>query len=190
MLKKFFAFLAALCLVIGCLLIYKNFFNITNPFFDTDVLEKNKYYGTIMQNDEIIEGDFAIKIERVSGYNNGYIYKLELNKTDKTQQGNTDDFLLGYFYVCENKIVKMNDDLQEIATVCQEESIKDNLSEEELGWHSSLQYSGEECSYTSYNNRVETGFYESMIWNKQEGLKYYRRGFGAGADSVEISLQN
>ena len=186
--KLCYVLLAVLCLAIGCFALY-NKFNKINDFFDIKQMENNIYQGTIMNDYGIVTGDYVLKCERVDNYKEGEIYKIKLNNADKTNTEKINGVLVGYFWVCKDKIVKMDSTLQEEEIVCQENDIEDTLSDEEKGWHKSLEYNGAVCKYMLYNNQVETGFYESMIWGKTEGLISYKRGFGAGADSVELKLK-
>jgi hypothetical protein len=47
---------------------------------------------------------------------------------------------------------------------------------------------GDTYTYAFQNDLTETGFYETMVWRRGEGLVEYRRGFGAMRDSVELRL--
>lgn len=45
------------------------------------------------------------------------------------------------------------------------------------------------CKMHEYNNQVETGYYETIIWKKNVGITLYKSGYGAQRDSMEIELE-
>lgn len=48
---------------------------------------------------------------------------------------------------------------------------------------------GDTHEFHSYNSKVETGYYETFDWEKNKGLTHFRRGYGAGRDSIELYLK-
>lgn len=52
-----------------------------------------------------------------------------------------------------------------------------------------LEVKGNERVYHSYNNQIETGFYESFIWEKNIGLISYESGYGAERDSIVLTAE-
>ena len=74
--------------------------------------------------------------------------------------------------------------------VCQEGEIKDNLKQEQKGYHQYLLVKDDLREYHSYNNMVESGYFETFIWERNIGLKYYKSGYGAEFSLVELELLN
>lgn len=119
----------------------------------------------------------------------GTIYVLELT-------GFYEEEILGYIYYHDNKIYKLNS-IEEIEAdtlipndyvVCQMENMEDPLDENEKGWHRSIEVKEDTIEYYSYNNQVETGYYEKIIWKKNVGIAFYESGYGAGRDSIKLEL--
>lgn len=74
--------------------------------------------------------------------------------------------------------------------VCQEKEIKDYLNHKQKGLHQYLLVKGNLREYHSYNNEVESGYFETYIWERHTGLKYYKSGYGAEKNLVELELLN
>lgn len=86
-------------------------------------------------------------------------------------------------------LINSNKLLEDNAIVCQDIDIKDSIEEGALGWHHYLEVKGNERVYHSYNNQIETGFYESFIWEKNIGLISYESGYGAERDSIVLTAE-
>lgn len=95
---------------------------------------------------------------------------------------------------CENLDIHFNLCIILIPTgsniVCQEEEIKDKLKQEQKGYHQYLLVKEDLREYHSYNNMVESGYFETFIWERNVGLKYYKSGYGAELSLVELELLN
>lgn len=126
------------------------------------------------------------------------MYELKLDEIDDIPD---DRLTLGYFYVQEDKIYKIDtyyfdkqktiaELLLDSAVVCQENELEDDLDEDEKGWHQYIKIDGSIREYHAWNNLVETGYYEAFTWEKGKGLVYYRSGFGAERDGIELTLIN
>ena len=109
-----------------------------------------------------------------------------------------DRFFLGYFYVSEDKIYRIDENkMEEVnikneedfiargTVVCQEMGKEDSLKEEK-GWHEEIMVEGTVCTYRSYNDLTETGYYERFVWEKGKGLIEYKSGFGAERDRIYL----
>ena len=47
-------------------------------------------------------------------------------------------------------------------------------------------YKRQVCTYRSYNDLTETGYYERFVWEKGKGLIEYKSGFGAERDRIYL----
>lgn len=107
----------------------------------------------------------------------------------------------GWFYVEKEKIykivptednknsLKMKEEIPVGSLiVCQEKEIVDSLSKYQKGEHQYLLIDGDEREYHFYNDKVNTGYFESYIWKKNTGLKFYKSGYGAEGNLVELKL--
>lgn len=111
-------------------------------------------------------GYFLVENRRIYKFNLGYEEKL--NKEDL------------------NNRIKMESLIQGASIVCQDEPIQDTLSHDSKGWHQSLEVHGSKREYHGYNNQIETGYYESFVWDLEKGLVAYKSGFGAEMNSIEL----
>lgn len=170
-----------------------------NKFFNEKEIELAKYNGVFSDMDgSLLEKDVYIKVQEIGYLEEGKVYKLEIEKIQGVSEKR---LILGMFYVQNDKIYKIdytqeNEDivLKENkfpitgVSVCQNEEIQDNLKQEQKGFHQYLQVQEDERKYCSYNNQIESGYFETYIWKKNVGLKYYKSGYGAERDLVELKL--
>ncbi|WP_310602724.1 hypothetical protein [Anaerosporobacter sp.] len=172
--------------------------DITNDsyFFESGISQQD-YSGTFMFYG-ITEQNTNLNIIELASLDNGILYELVFDAIE----GVPDDRLrLGYFYVQEDKIYKMDateenrhslEVMEELpydsVIVCQEEGLEDFLDEEELGFHQYIEIDGDMRIYHSYNNQVESGYYETFTWEMGRGLVNYRSGYGAESESMELQL--
>lgn len=167
-------------------------------FFEKNVLHED-YKGKFLFFDDI-EKNVELKINEVATLQDGSLYELIIDDIDDVPEERLN---LGYFYIMDDKIFRMEateENLSRLKTdedlpsdsviVCQDKELIDSLSEEEKGWHQFITVDGDKREYHSYNNLVETGYYETFIWEKGKGLVYYRSGFGAERDYIELQLIN
>ncbi|GMQ58367.1 hypothetical protein AN1V17_27620 [Vallitalea sediminicola] len=170
---------------------------IVNPYFFTNNISEQNYKGKFLF-DDIIEQDVTLNINELANLKYGKLYEL---KPDPIEGINDERLNLGYFYVQEDKIYKIepteqnldmlktNEELPEDSViVCQDTQIEDSLDDNEQGFHHYLNVNNDEREYHSYNNQVSTGYYESFTWKKDIGLTNYRSGYGAENDSIELQL--
>lgn len=141
-----------------------------------------------------------IQVEQVAQGENGILYTLMI-ESDAEAAGRYsyggDRFFLGYFYVTEDKIYRMDEAEMEVdikneeefpakgTVVCQETGKEDSLKAEK-GWHEMITVDGTVCTYRSYNDLTETGYYESFVWEKGKGLIEYKSGLGAEKDRIYL----
>ncbi len=166
---------------------------ILNPYFiDDDSISLN---GSFLFDDDI-EKEVALRINQITTLKEGRLFELKIDPIE----GIPDDRLnLGYFYEQKDKIIRIlpteenlkglkNDNVipPDSVIVCQGDEIKDKLSQAEKGWHQYIEINADKCEFHSYNNQVDTGYYESFTWEKNKGLVYYQSGYGAGRDSIEL----
>ena len=170
-----------------------------NSFFLENKLVKFK--GRFSSEDgDIIEGDVSIQIEKIVELKSGIIYKLKIQPIRGVSE---ERLLLGLFYIQKDKIYKIEPTEENIEIirkenkiptesniVCQEGEIKDNLKQEQKGYHQYLLVKEDLREYHSYNNMVESGYFETFIWERNIGLKYYKSDYGAEFSLVELELLN
>lgn len=165
-------------------------------FFDSGISEQ--VYGGQFLFDDIVEEDTKLSISKIADLKNGNLYELKLDPIEGVPQ---ERLSLGYFYVQEDTIYKLEpttENLDQLKTseelpddsviVCQDQEIKDTLGEDEPGFHHYVEAAGDKRVYHSYNNEVSTGYYESFAWEKGKGLINYRSGYGAESESIELQL--
>ena len=142
-----------------------------------------------------------IQVEQVEQWENGILYTMMIEsdtKDDSRYLYGRDRFFLGYFYVSEDKIYRIDENkMEEVnikneedfiargTVVCQEMGKEDSLKEEK-GWHEEIMVEGTVCTYRSYNDLTETGYYERFVWEKGKGLIEYKSGFGAERDQIYL----
>jgi len=173
----------------------ENSSSVNNPFFNPNVEQLN-YKGKFIF-DDIVEKDVKLNINEVAKLEDGIVYELRI---DGIMEVPEERLSLGYFYVQKDKIYKIeptegnlrkikdNGQLPEDSViVCQDGEINDELGEER-GLHRYLEVKGDVRKYHSYNDLVESGYFETIIWEKEKGMISYRSGFGAGRDLVELDL--
>ena len=142
-----------------------------------------------------------IQVEQVEQWENGILYTMMIEsdtEDDSRYFYGRDRFFLGYFYVSEDKIYRIDENkMEEVnikneedfiargTVVCQEMGKEDSLKEEK-GWHEEIMVEGTVCTYRSYNDPTETGYYERFVWEKGKGLIEYKSGFGAERDRIYL----
>jgi len=165
-------------------------------YFQNDVLSM-KYEGQFVFQD-VYKKEVRINMKILENLKNGRIYELYL---DPIQGVPAERLSIGYFYELRDTIYKIKlteENLNMIKSsgnlpedsiiVCQNEEIPDALGEDERGFHQYIEVNGDEIEYHSYNNLVETGYYESFTWKKGVGLVFYQTGYGAESESIKLKL--
>ncbi|ADQ47062.1 hypothetical protein Calkro_2226 [Caldicellulosiruptor kronotskyensis 2002] len=181
----------------GCKVTY-NTEKIKNPFFFNESIQRIEYKGKFLF-DDLIEKNVKLNIVKKASLKYGELYELKLEPIEGIP---LERLSLGYFYVQKDKIYKIvptKENLSKLKTkdelpsdsviVCQEKELKDPLSRDRLGFHHYIVVNGDKREYHSFNNQIETGYYESFTWEKDKGLIYYRSGYGAEKDAIELKLK-
>lgn len=175
--------------------------SLNNEFFFQDLQSKNYKANFSFIADVSLPEEVEVVLNEVLKFENGILYELKI-AYDEDFDGriyyNWDRFHLGYFYVQKDKIlllrapnilnkIKTEEDIILYGTiVCQNQERQDTLKEDEKGFHQYILVNGNQREYHSYNNLVETSFYEAFTWEKGVGLIAYRSGFGAEKDGIEL----
>ena len=130
--------------------------------------------------------------------NNENLYELVLDKIDSVPD---DRLSLGYFYVDGKTIYRLKTSTERSGVITQEDILKngdivcndkpiiDNQQDEGKGIHYKLDVYDGKCESNYYNNQVETGYYETFVWELGKGLVEYSSGFGAERDSMHIIMK-
>lgn len=170
-------------------------------FFFEEGIETVEYNARFnFPSSKFMPDKIKVQIEQVVEGENGVLYDIRIKwDTDASERylEDIDRFWLGYFYVMKDRICLIRDQkaakmaekenvlLSEGIVICQETEKEDSIKGEK-GWHESITVDGTTCEYRSYNDLVETGYYECFTWEKGKGLVGYRSGFGA--EKAEITL--
>ncbi len=170
----------------------------SNTYFSVNNLNTKKFKGRFSSNEgELIEKEVKVYADLVLKSKLGSVYKLEIEPIKNILE---ERLILGYFYVLKDKIykiepiennidkIKNNEIISESIIVCQEEEIPDHLSVNTKGEHQYLTDKGNIKEFHMYNDKINTGYFETYVWEKNIGLKYYKSGYGAEKDFVEIKL--
>lgn len=172
--------------------------DVENSYFYKDSSQPIMYQGSLGFGDEFVERTVTLGVNYMEQLKDGNLYELKLDYAEEIPE---DRGTIGYFYVQEDKIYKINateDSLNQFresgelpsdsVIVCQEEGYEDSLGELEKGDHQYLEVDGDKRVYHSYNNQVESGYYETFTWELGKGLINYRSGYGAESDSIELNI--
>ena len=143
-----------------------------------------------------------LTVTEIRTFEDGTLYELKCEANESvTDRYGVSVLYLGLFFVQNDKIYfvrdeAVKDELADVETitdmgslVCCEEGKADALSEKERGWHEYILADGDRREYHGYNTLVETGYYETFIWEEGKGLIGYRRGYGAEADALELRMK-
>ncbi len=177
--------------------------NVDNLYFFKNNISHISYQGTFLfaaNSEEIAKKEVKLYINKVGNLKRGKLYNLKINSVKNIP---SDRLNLGYFYVQKDKIYRFSLTRESLnkfkvsekvpsgsSIICSNKQIKDALGENKRGWHQYLKLNGSKIEYHSYNNLVETGFYEDFTWEKNVGLVNYRSGFGAERDGIELQIIN
>lgn len=174
--------------------------SVNNPFFFQDS-GSWIYSAKLTGFSELSHEEVELCVTEVCNIENGVVYELIIRASQEVQDRyGTDRLNLGYFYVTEDKIYAIREEIlqDEFLTkeklvsigilVCQEEEKKDVLKPEEPGWHEYIEVDANKRNYYGYNTLVETGYYEQFVWEKGTGLIKYKSGYGAEAYDIELYL--
>lgn len=188
---------------------------IANPYFPAKkhmaLKVRANYYKGQGVADEIVDAE----IDRLKAYENGSIYKLDINITADTCSPKF-PYMVRYFYVKEDEInliwpfyqeepngkcIYFPDDdemllqifdteekLQtkgQLETVCQEE----NSEYEDKYWFCYMKQEGDQITYyrREMNNSGDDMQKDLFVWEKGKGLVKFETGFGVGPMEVSIT---
>ena len=169
--------------------------DMSESFFFPKTINSIKYNGYVSSNGDYVSVSVMLHINREEKLEN--LYELILDKIEGLPDSRLN---LGYFYVDNKTIYRLNNPLDEDSNidqeyillnsdiVCCENLIEDEFGNEDKGFHHSMEIFDEKCVSHFYNTQVETGFYETFIWELGKGLVEYKSGFGAERDSIHIKV--
>lgn len=174
---------------------------ILNPFFFPQGTKELRYkceYEAV-ESFEVVE--VACEIKNLGNYENGNIYKVSFSDLPVViEESIRDRISFEYFYVEENKIYKMQEEGSELhmlttqirelpssILVCNDTAIDDPILTEK-GWHYSIHAEDDIRLYNLYTDVVETGYYESMVWEEGKGMISFLSGYGSMRRHIELTL--
>lgn len=171
--------------------------SIGNPYFKESYFEDAAYTCYFLTYKEY-RGFLSVKCEKLLDLVDGQVYGLRVKGyIPDDLEFPQERLLLGYLYVKKDKIYRIpekDESLKQLKKgqmpegsyiVCQDKGIKDSLKEEEKGIHHYLKVNDEIESHY-YRNIVETDYFETFTWKKDEGLTYYCSGYGALSDYIKL----
>lgn len=152
------------------------------------------YHGVVAQDSE----NYAEKNElelyctevEIEGLKNGTVYNLHADDIGD----------IGYLYIVEDKVYEFEgteEDMEVLENnkmprnayiVCQKEEMKDQLGDNEKGFHQYIKIEGDTIEYHAYDNQAENGKFETIKWKKDVGITYYESGYGAGTATVKLEI--
>ncbi len=185
----------------------KNSEDITVEEYKADNNSINKYFFKEMDRDYIYDVDFLLyediatvplKVTEEASYEGGNVYSINIIYGDCEGRyfwDKTDRFNLGMFYVTQDNIYLITD-VEEVPSeddflsdgiiVCSEDDSVNTLD----GQRIKIENDADVCKCTISNTLTESGFYCEYDWKKSAGLSYFRSGYGAEGDPIEIHLQD
>ena len=214
--SKIFGYIILLLMFIGlgkylwCRINDKN-----NLYFFDDSITQKVYEGYVypLSCNEIWQ-NITLNIIHIETFDNAALYALELeqlNVTDPEDMMTMGRRYLGYFYVTNTHIYrvpvydyegfteaqsqKIIDCIQQDEqtflemshVVCSEEGVKDSCDED--GYHSGVRNEGTRKRFYYYNDNMSgTKDYEEIVWEKNQGIVYYKRGTGSMKMHIEFGI--
>lgn len=110
-----------------------------------------------------------------------------------------DRMKLGYFYTTDSIVyymdelemdeeITINKIIMEGKIIYAEKEIYESLGivYEENDY---LEFDNGNCIHHYFNDLVETGYYRTIVWNKEQGLIMFKNGFGAMSESISLVKQ-
>ena len=175
-----------------------NTYNQNQSFFFPDTKEGISYNATFSIGEGFIDEIIQCQVISIGNYVKGELFEIKFDNINDDLDSRLN---LGYFYVEDDAIYKIEKTEENIKIlkeenklptdnilVCKNDSVKDVLSENEKGQHHYITANGNTIEFHSYNNQTETGYYENMSWEKNKGMIFYKSGYGAGRDSIELNI--
>ncbi len=147
------------------------------------------FSGEELGNEDFIECTAQSEIRGLKTKDNETFYKISLSTTKEVGK---EKELIGYFLVDKENIYQLYQGKGE--GLSKKEFIENsNCVCSDTGWSTKsadvihkLEIKGKIAKYTYHNRKVETGFYETIVWQKGRGIISYRRGDGAERDSIGL----
>ena len=167
----------------------------SNPYFFPDISPRH-YKGTFLFDNEV-QTAATVRISQIAALQKGMLYQLKLDPIS----GIPDSYLdLGYYFVTADKIYQLYAyEIQQFTAsgtipkdstiVCQNEAVSDPLSSEQKGTHVSIRADGDKRLFETYDNQVNTGYYQNITWERGKGIVQYESGAGAESHSIKLTLQ-
>jgi len=165
---------------------------VVNDYFFVGTEKVYTYDVTEFLYEDIEEVSLDVSIEESFEYGDVYSIVIDYEECVGRYFYGVDRFELGLFLVTEDSIYWLREVVDEDITeelfiekgilVCASEDSDENYDGEQR----TLINDGNVCTYTSYNTLTESGMYYEFQWTKGEGLTYYRSGYGAEGDPIEI----
>lgn len=165
---------------------------IINDYFFAEAEEKYTYDVVEFLYEDIEE--VSVKVSMEASFDEGNVYSIVIDYEDCPGRYfyGVDRFELGLFYVSKDKVYLLKDNIDEDITkerfiqdgivVCSSEDYDENYDGEQR----TIVNEDDVCIYTSYNTLTESGMYYEYQWTKGEGLTYFKSGYGAEGDPIEI----
>lgn len=171
-----------------------------NPYFKESYFD-NTVYSCYFSTYKEYRGFLSLKCEKILDLQEGQVYELKFKGyVPESLMFPKERFSLGYFYVKQDKIYRMNvmeKTLEQIKKgkipeesyiICQDKEIKEgtDAEKEKDGIHYYMEADGKIRKSHYYIMVRELDYYETFTWKENEGLTYYCSGYGALSDHVEL----
>ena len=140
--------------------------------------------------------EVPVSVVKEAHLDNGDVYTYNISYDydgpERDYDGH-DRFFLGAFYITDEECyvtfkksaVYEEDDFYNDGILLYSE---DDYSNSDSKYDISLHNDGYICTCSIYDNTAESGFYFEFAFNKDKELVYYRSGYGAEGDPIEIAL--
>lgn len=171
-----------------------------NPFFFSETYDVIECDGEFSYDIELESEQVTVRIDKIKELQKGTIYELKIENCTKIRDGR---FSLGYFYVEADRIYKLGGEKEDMEKFiednilpegteisCQEQALDDPLLKDERGWHHYLTIDGDQVQSHSYNSLVDTGYYETITWERGRGIVEYCSGYGAERDQIQLNFRH
>lgn len=161
-----------------------------------------------------IRQNVTLNIIKLESFEDSELYALELEQLDVRD---SEDMMtmgrryLGYFYVTKTNIyripiydyngfteeqnqaiidlIKQDEEtfFEMSHIVCNVEGVEDSLDEQ--GYHSGVKKEGSKRIFYYYNDDMSgTKDYEEIVWEREKGIIYYKRGAGSMKMHIEFGV--
>ena len=140
--------------------------------------------------------DVQMSINHISSYEDGEVFEIKIQADDFSERytiDSIDRYNIGIFYVTEEKIYALfnyegvpekEDFLNYGVIVCSSQDMDETID----GYEMTITNDVDNCKFSMWNTKVDSGYYCTFIWTKGKGLTTYKSGFGAERDPIEIVL--